>query len=307
MNRYLENKVKGELWMREVTNKVSPAYNVLSALYLKYENINPRFYSELVSNKIMKFDMFNDVVYLETEAASFFEKFIYEDSSIRPYNQLNLINVKKNINDNYLTNLDYWYDERKRSIYFGEIYPLSTEIFNGISFHINFKKFNCFTGTIEDSLKQYVKIQFIKPVYFNAFNFEYPKLTYNADTKTFNLSLVSRISGTLGLMSVNIMNTSSFYIEKIDAFFPHNSVDLSSSETYSLSSSTLEDFINQSPPLPTPAPPPPPPTPPPPPPPTPAPDLWIQLGNDINGESALDTSGHSVSMNAAGNRLKEKK
>jgi hypothetical protein len=235
MNRYLENKTEGELWLRELNDRVSPAYTVLSSLYLKYQPINSTFYSELTSNKILRFDMFNDVVYLETASASVFEKFTYEDNYIKPYNQVNLINPKTNINNVYKTNIDYWFDEYDNDIYFGEILPKTNELFNGIAFEIIFKKYSCTEGTIVKTFQQYVKLVFNETVTFTDFILESPKLTYNSDSKTFNISLVARIKNEFGLLSINIIDTGYFTVKQINGFFPKNTINNNISETYPLS------------------------------------------------------------------------
>lgn len=232
MNRYIEQQTDGELWIRELNDRVSPASSVLSGLYLKYKTINSTFYSELTSNKILRFDIFNDVVFLETTSASIFEKFKYEDNSITSFNQSNLINIKTNINGVYLTNVDYWYDENNNEISFVEIIPNVSEIFNGISFNIILKKFDCNSGTIVKNFNQYAKLIFQEITSFSDFVFEYPKITYNSDTKTYNVSLISRIEGVFGLISTNIINVGDFKVSELNGFFTNRTINKDLSETY---------------------------------------------------------------------------
>lgn len=233
MNRYIEQQNGGELWIRELNDKVYPASNLLSNIYSKYYPIDSTFYSELTSNQILRFDMFDDVIFIETASASIFEKFTYANDVVVPFNQKNLLNKKTNINNAYLTNVDYWYDEYKRTIYFVEILPKDESI-NGISFDVIFKQFDCETGSIVKSFEQYTKLVFLESVSFSDFILENPKITYNSDTKLFNTSLVVRIEGVFGLLSFNIVNFGDFRINDLNGFFPNKTLNKSASETYKL-------------------------------------------------------------------------
>jgi hypothetical protein len=115
MSIYYDKQVPGEIWLRDLGNNVTAGNKVLSSIFLKYKNINETFYSELTSNKINRFDVIFDTIFIETTSGFIFEKFYVDSGSIVPFNQINFFNFRKN------TTVDYWYSENKNKIFFTEI------------------------------------------------------------------------------------------------------------------------------------------------------------------------------------------
>jgi len=232
MNSYYNKQIPGELWLRDLSDNVSPAHEVLSSIYLKYQTINNSFFTELTSNKINRFDVIYDVIFLETKSGYIFEKFYIDtNSQIKPYNQLNLFNTRKN------TTTDYWYSETANKIYFVELFYTQPSIFvqnNTFDFNLIFKSFDCFTGKVSVILLKKINLVYTYSEGWreseHSFVLENPKLTYNSDTKTFNVSFILRNSkGSFGLMSLNILDLQIPQVSEVNGFLPFFVIDANNS------------------------------------------------------------------------------
>jgi hypothetical protein len=234
MSIYYDREIPGELWLRDLKNNVDSASNMLSSIILKYENINYDFYYYLNTNQITRFDLFYDTFFIETPSGYIFEKFYIESGSIFPFNKINLFNQRKT------TSVDYWYSEAKNKIYFTEIFfnPVVTVEENSISFVLYFKVFDCTTGLGSNLLTNQIKLFFDTIDNWDRYSavFENPKLTYNPDTKKFNVSFILRnAANTLSLVSINILNKDNPEIIEINSFIPF----IHTSKQSSLSSCVL--------------------------------------------------------------------
>ena len=224
MSIYYSKQIPGQLWLRDLNDNVSSAYDVLSSVYIKYKNINPSFFFDLSSNNINRFDVIYDTLFLETSSGYVFEKFYVDyNSVIQPYNQINLFNTRKN------TTVDYWYNEPQKKIYFTEIFATSGVSTNNVfTFGFIFKSFDCETGIASVILLQNVNLAYTSSINWvnSSFKIENPKLTYNPDTKTFNTSFILRNSrNDFGLLSLNIMDVSVPQISEINGFLPYFVLD----------------------------------------------------------------------------------
>lgn len=226
MSIYYNKQIPGELWLRDLGNNVTAGNKVLSSIFLKYKNVNETFYSELTSNKINRFDVIFDTLFVETNSGFIFEKFYIDSGSIVPFNQINFFNFRKN------TTVDYWYSEQKNKIFFTEIaYVIDTNKQPSdkyISFTLIFNSFDCNTGLPIPLIRKEIKIAYksIENWDDNNFKLENPKITYNPDTKTFNVSFILRNSiNSLGLVSINISDKDAPEILKITGFLPYLVID----------------------------------------------------------------------------------
>jgi len=233
MSIYYNKQTPGELWLRDLKNSVEPSYNVLSSIYFKYQDINSSFFNELTANKINRFDVFYDTIFIETLNGCIFEKFYINNDTIKPFNQINLFNIRKT------TTVDYWFDEKKNKVFFTDLYYFldPTIPLNSFSFIFLFKVFDCSTGLIKTLLIDNVIIKFLSSENWNSevLTLENPKITYNPDTKTFNVSFIVRNeTNTLGIISVNVFNTDEPYINQVDGFLPYAIIDAQNCEIISL-------------------------------------------------------------------------
>ena len=221
MSIYYDKQIPGELWFRDLKDNIDSANNILSSIFLKYENINTNFYLDLSSNNISRFDLFHDTIFVETPSGCIFEKFYIDNDYIRPYNQLNLFITKKN------TTIDYWYDETKNKITLAEVVfsfnPYKVNSDKYIYFILFLREFDCSSGRMRNLFTEEVRIahKSIKDWDQNIFPFENPKMTYNSDTKTFNVSFIFRnLVGEMALVSVNITNEGNPTIKEVNSFIP---------------------------------------------------------------------------------------
>ena len=219
MNFYIESQVEGELWLRNNEGVVVSATEYLSSVYCKYSTINSVFYSDLILNKIEKFDVFYDSFYIQTANGYIFEKITYKDSQILPYNQFNLFNPKNN------TNIDYWFDEKLKKVYFCDIINYIIENSSNIKFYFKFSEFDINQGTINVLLSKQIVLSLNDVKNWNDVNAnrEDPRLTFNNDTNTFNVSFLIRDSaGNIGILSIN-HSTDEIY--EINGYVPSGSID----------------------------------------------------------------------------------
>jgi hypothetical protein len=230
MSIYYNKQIPGELWLRDLDNNVTAGNKVLSSIFLKYKNINETFYSELTSNKINKFDVIFDTIFIETNSGFIFEKFYIDGGAIVPFNQINFFNFRKN------TTVDYWYSETKNKVFYTEIAyvidPNKQPIDQYISFTLVFNSFDCTTGLSTPLLFKNIKIAYksIENWDDNNFLLENPKITYNSDTKTFNISFILRNSiNTFGLISINILDKDIPEMSKVTGFLPYLLLDVDNS------------------------------------------------------------------------------
>ena len=208
--------------MRDLKNNVDSASNILSAVYLKYKNVNSTFFNYLTSNQITRFDLFYDTFFIETPIGCIFEKFYIQSEEILPYNQINLFNPKKT------TNIDYWFNENKNNIIFTEIFyyndPLKTAFDNYFEFILIVKSFDCITGLTKNLVLDIIRLAYTSSRNWNGVNFgiENPKITYNKDTKNYNISFILRNTAKeLGLVSINLLDSDIPTVTEVNGFLPY--------------------------------------------------------------------------------------
>ena len=239
-NKLIENEKTGELWLRFPTGTIQPAQQALSALYLKYEPIDNIFYNDLKNNQLRRFDYFYDVIFIETQRGFIFDKMDKSDDNI----------LKSANNDDrlFLTNAgykfpDYWLDEKNKKIY---ISCNRLKEWNSTSVKINvlisqFDIKNNIHGiktSIDITLNTDYSGLYREPIV------EPTKITYNPDTKCFNVSFVSRGNNKeFGLFSIDLKKGKTLKIEQVNCFVPYLKTPSVSTEI--LINKTLEtDFYN---------------------------------------------------------------
>jgi hypothetical protein len=235
MSIYYNNQIPGNLFLRNLQGDTESASTLLSSIYLKYYDVNLNFFNQLTNNQITRFDIFHDCVFLETFEGYIFEKFYIDDyGHIQPYNLLNMFNFRKN------TTVDYWYDDQKNKIYYTELaYFDDPNQIHGEDFWfttiIFFKSFDCNTGNSKLLFLNAIKLTYNNATNWSDYNFiiENPKLTYNKDTKLFNVTYGLRnAANTLGLISLNILNQEKPYITEINGFLPFFDINYDTSIVY---------------------------------------------------------------------------
>lgn len=234
---YEKNLQRGELWLKSPDNIVMPAAEALSAVFLKYKDIEVyedyldqmlneggyTFYHELTSGAdILRFDVMQDVLFVETKRGNFFDQITYEDGYIKPVNQDN--NFVTSLSARRLGFPDYWFDENNRKIYIVTNKMVSHEAsLSGCLVEYIVEQFDMNSSILD------VKLHFSLHYNFGVYNFypsfpimEPPKLTYNKSTKMFNVSHILRGPRKhFGFVSINILKDQNLDVKEINAFFPY--------------------------------------------------------------------------------------
>jgi hypothetical protein len=230
MSVYNEDITFGKLWLRNPSGFVDSANKTLSSIYLKYSEIT-NLYDDLINNRIVRFDVFYDCIFIETENGCFFEKiFVSENNSFESFTRNYFFNEKKT------TQIDYWFSEKEQKVFFTDIEFLDIAN-NSLKFILHLKEFDCITGITEQRLKEQVELYFINPD--SWFNFvpiiETPKICYNPNTSNYNISFIFRSKlKQFALISIMVSKKRNYEITKIDGIVPFLTLDLENSRHYSL-------------------------------------------------------------------------
>lgn len=219
-----KNSYLGEIWMRDSNDNVYPVNESLSAVFLKYKKQQNSFYNELTSNRIKNFDTFYDSFFIQTKSGYVFEKYISENSVITPYNKINNFNFSKTDN-----NIDYWFDEIEKVVYFFEFVdaqfapPLLD--YSLIQYAFNFKSFDTKTNIISNHLNKRIYFWLYQPkdLLMTNGHKDDPKLSYNPETKFFNVSFTVKndIGSSMGIVSMNFKKDE---VSEINTWIPFGEV-----------------------------------------------------------------------------------
>lgn len=225
MNKYSNDRLAGELWLRDLNNVINPAYNTLSSVFFKYQNYT-NFYNNLTSNNITKFDTFYDSILIQTPNGYAFEKLKVENSTIQPYNEFALYCP------NNATLIDYWFDEYRKKVYFCGFNDLTPVYSPQLNLSLYFNEYDLNTGNVKDLLNSTITLKLCAAQNWTSTNGskEAPVLTYNIDTDIFNISFIVKNSiGTIGLISINLNGSDYIKITEVNCFLPYATVDLANS------------------------------------------------------------------------------
>lgn len=231
---YEKNNQPGELWVRDVNNNVKPVseflsnvitkYKPLSANYISsnnYANIDTDFYNSLLDSKnILRFDIMDDVLFLETSVGNIFEQITINPSGvIIPKNQNNNFSSAETFTKRFGFP-DYWYDESNRNIFVASNKIDSYKNFIKIGYII--EVFDIKSSILDIKYYFNIKINFSSDYVYKELPVMEPvKLTYNKSTKTFNLSHILRgANKEFGLISINVIKDQNLNINKYDALLP---------------------------------------------------------------------------------------
>jgi hypothetical protein len=201
-----KNSYLGQMWMRDSNDNVYPLNEALSAVFLKYKKQKNTFYNELTSNRIKNFETFYDSFFIQTKSGYVFEKYTSQESFITPYNKIDNFNSNKTNN-----NIDYWFDETSGIVYFFEFVdsgftpPLLD--YSMVQYAFNFKSFDTKNNIISNHLNNKIYFWLYQPINLfmtNGYTGD-PKLSYNPETKTFNVSFTIKndLQTSLGIISMN--------------------------------------------------------------------------------------------------------
>jgi hypothetical protein len=221
MNKLIENQTSGEIWMRTPSGKILPSTDALSALNLKYSTIDSNFHFELINNEIKRFDFFYDVIFIETASGYIFDKLSKSENILIPENNDNRLTTTENGNKFP----DYWLDEVNKKIY---VVDNEIKYWTSVSVKINvkIKQF--------DITKNLYSTKFSYDINLTYCNFsnltkkpilEPCKISYNNDTRCFNVSFILRGNNDeFGLISTILKKDQNLVIDNINCLLPYTTL-----------------------------------------------------------------------------------
>jgi hypothetical protein len=218
----------GEMWLRDPSGTIHPANSALSNFYSKYKTINQTFYSELTSNQIKRFDFFYDVVFIETKSGHIFDKIEVVNDKIVPVN----------LDNRFLpySYSDYWLDESNKKIY-NVINKIDSWSLSSVDIGVMLEQFDIIRNSFNLKLYYQINLNFNQNIYSNIPIIEPPKITFNLDTDSFNVSFILRgPNKEFSLISTNIKKQQFLEISEINCYIPFT-------PNKNVSSSVLEQNI----------------------------------------------------------------
>lgn len=225
MNKLIENQTSGEIWMRTPSGKILPSTDALSALNLKYSTVDPDFYFELINNEIKRFDFFYNVIFIETASGYIFDKLTKSQNILIPENNDNRLTLKANME----SNPDYWLDEINKKIYVVNN-ELSAWNSSSANLNITIKQFDITKNLYSTKLSYNLNLKY----YINLTKepiMEPCKISYNIDTKCFNVSFILRGNNNeFGLISTTLKKNQNLVIDSINCLLPYTTLQEITSE-----------------------------------------------------------------------------
>lgn len=219
MTKFEKNSEIGELWLRTPSGAIYPATSALSAVYSKYKIVDSTFYSELSNNQIKRFDFFYDVVFIETNSGHIFDKIEILDNHIIPVNQDNRFFDTRN----QPAFPDYWLDETNKKIY-NVINKIYSWTLSSTQIDVIIEQFDIVRNLFGLKLNYQINLNFGQNIYSSKPILEPPKITYNIDTKTFNVSFILRgPNKDFGLISTNLIKEQILNVSEVYSILPYTS------------------------------------------------------------------------------------
>lgn len=219
MTNFETDKNGGELWIRLVDNTILPATSALSAIYFKYNSIDSPFYLDLKNNNITRFDMFYESIFIETPRGFLIEKIKFLEKNIQPFDNNNhfiLLNSD-------VEKPDYWLDDNSLKVFITKN-EIKTWNLSSVEITFDVYQFDIKTNFLNKKLSFDVKTMFSHSLYSQTPILEPCKVSYNFDTKSFNISTILRgPQKDFGLISVNIKKRQFLQIDEINSFIPYSS------------------------------------------------------------------------------------
>lgn len=226
---YEKQSQTGELWIRTPDNRIVSASDGLKNVFAKYKNIKQNnsyddgsdrtFYQDAIEGTYFtRFDVIQDVIFVETPRGVIFDQITVKDNEIYPKTQDN--NFTTSLSSDRLRSPDYWFDEHNRKIF---IATYKNEYYTSNSFKLGYiiEEFDMKRSILD--VKNYFTVEFnleMDSDYKELPIFEPIKITYNRDTKMFNLSHIFRgPKKEFGLISINLLKDQDLSVKNINAFF----------------------------------------------------------------------------------------
>lgn len=212
------NNVPGGIWVRKNSQITSPGYIALSGIFDTYKNTF--IYSDLANDGVNKIDVFFDTLYLQTTAAIFFEKIIYDFDTDEIYSiadesrfinlqlpvgtnfNIPLSSLGNNANSNFAIAGETWFFPESKLV----IQSVASLSGNQLSFELYEYNLNSLTlQKIFPSLSNdIVLINSLSSLNFSVI--ESPKITYNPLKKQYVFALLGKSTNNVDIIVELIVN-----------------------------------------------------------------------------------------------------
>lgn len=181
----------GELFIRTVNGEIVPGHLFLKNIKNKY--FNQDFNLELETSKILKFDSFLNSIFIETDSYFLIEKYYIDPSDNLPQPS----NLYHNLFTKQFALIDYWYEEKFKKIL------ISSLIKDGESFLLTIIQNSLENGQSIKILEENLNISgFPNEWDWSLVEIKSVKITYNTDSKMYNVSFLIKTLDRWGLISV---------------------------------------------------------------------------------------------------------
>jgi hypothetical protein len=248
MSKLEQTNILGELWLRNPSGKIIPSQDALSAIYLKYSILDSPIYFDLKYNAIKRFDFFYDVVFIETKNGFIFDKINFESNAIKPTDSDNRFISTNNCNKSP----DYWFDEVNRKIYVTYNSIVFNPIYRTAVITVVVYQFDIVKNIYSSKLSYDIILNFCNNYYYSEEMssemlcelLEPPKMSYNKDTRCFDISFILRgLNREFGLINTILKKSDTLNIDSINCLTPYS--DLNSITVNMNYNKTLEtDFYD---------------------------------------------------------------
>lgn len=186
----------GELWVRDINNIINPGNISLEPIYNAYANLT-NHYQELIQNKIISINIFEDNMILRTNYGVSINKFSY-DLINNVYSNNSILQSFVNLAPGTIYG-GYWYDEASKLIYINAVEMINSGVNTRFIYSIYI--YNGIDGT----LNLYLQDTIMSAVFISQVsNIKVPIIfKYNSDNSTFNTSF---IFNTFDIYSIDVKN-----------------------------------------------------------------------------------------------------
>ena len=181
--------IEGQIFIRDSTGKVVESSVFLQNIKNKY--FNEDFNLELISS-VLKFDCFLDCIFIETNNYFLIEKYFIDNSNYLPYPS----NLYYNLFSKNNSIIDYWYEDKGDKVLICSIKKQTN------NFLLVIYQYSLNTGQTIKLLEENLSLSnFPDDWDWNLINIKSAKITYNTNTKMYNISFLIKTTDKWGLIS----------------------------------------------------------------------------------------------------------
>lgn len=205
---FFTQNLNNKFFIRSSEGEITLGSDFLKNILHKYDNF--LFSEEINSSALLKIDCFLDSILIETQNFFLIEK-IFQNSPAslpEPYNLFDNLFTK----ENYMT--DYWYDEKNKKI-------LSCFLRkNNNNFSLLIRESSLSSGQTSTILQETLNItNFPNSWIWDEISLNSVKITYNKDTRIYNISFLVKTTENWGIISVFLYEDPSLKIKESNGVF----------------------------------------------------------------------------------------